>query len=144
MIEVAVRAIPKEEASAKLYRDTAKIAIREMNRMLFEKLASQSEEHATKLKATLQILKKELDRVRKGGVEAATPEVCTPAHEFNVNIRQTMRIASEMKKLAQKGISDANDPSCQEMYQTILEMSQKIRELAAQEIDSHIVKDKWD
>jgi len=145
MIEIIVRSIPKEEAQAKLYRETAQKAKREMNRMLFEKLASQSEEHARKLRATMDILQKDLGKLRAaGGKVAPDPATCMPAHEFNVNIRQTMRIARDMKKLAEKGLADANDPSCRAMYETMLNMSGELRTLAEDEVEGHILKDKWD
>ncbi len=145
MIEIIVRSIPKEEAQAKLYRETAQKAKREMNRMLFEKLASQGEEHAQKLRATMDILQKELARHRAaGGKSEADPATCMPAHEFNVNIRQTMRIARDMKKLAEKGLADANDPSCRAMYETMQKMSGELRALAEDEVEGHILKDKWD
>lgn len=145
MIEIIVRSIPKEEAQAKLYRETAQKAKREMNRMLFEKLASQGEEHARKLRATMEILQKELAKLRAAGGKAEPdPATCMPAHEFNVNIRQTMRIARDMKKLAEKGLADANDPSCRAMYETMLKMSGELRLLAEDEVEGHILKDKWD
>ena len=145
MIEVIARSIPKEQGFAKLYRETAKIAQREMNRMLFSKLASQSEEHVEKLQATFTILSKELNKARKPGDESTIETgTCMPAHEFNVNIRQSMRLARELQKLADKGLEDANDPSCRKMYGSFKEMSGEIRRLAEAEIDSHIIKDKWD
>ena len=145
MIEIIVRSIPKEQAQAKLYRETAAKATREMNRMLFEKLASQEEEHAKKLRATMEILQKELAKLRAPGAkDAPDPATCMPAHEFNVNIRQTMRLARDMKKLADKGLKDANDPSCRAMYETMLEMSGELRSLAEDEVEGHILKDKWD
>jgi len=145
MIEIIVRSVPKEDAQAKLYRDTAQKADREMNRMLFDKLASQSEEHSQKLRATLEILQKELAKMRApGGKLPPEPTTCMPAHEFNVNIRQTMRIARDMKKLAEKGLADANDPSCRAMYETMLNMSGELRSLAEDEVEGHILKDKWD
>ncbi len=145
MIEVIARSIPKEQGFAKLYRETAKVAQREMNRMLFSKLASQSEEHVEKLQATLTILSKELNKARKPGEPGEiVTGTCMPAHEFNVNIRQAMRLARELKKLADKGLEDANDPSCRKMYGALKEMSSEIKRLADAEIDAHIIKDKWD
>lgn len=145
MIEIIVRSVPKEDAQAKLYRDTAGKAQREMNRMLFDKLASQSEEHSQKLRATLEILQKELAKLRAAGGKAPEePASCMPAHEFNANIRQTMRIARDMKKIAEKGLADANDPTCRAMYETMITMSGELRALAEDEVESHILKDKWD
>ena len=145
MIEIIVRSIPKEQAQAKLYHETAGKATREMNRMLFEKLASQSEEHAQKLKATSDILQKELKKMK--GQPAGAEEqggTCMPAHEFNVNIRQTMRITRDLKKLAEKGLQDANDPSCRKMYDLMLTMSTELRGMAEDEVEGHIIKEKWD
>lgn len=145
MIEVISRSIPKEQGFAKLYRKTAGVARREMNRMLFSKLGSQSEEHVIKLEATRTILTKELNRLKQTGEDAAEElGTCMPAHEFNVNIRQAMRLARELKKLAEKGLQDANDPSCRQMYDSFVEMSGEIRRMAEAEIDAHIIKDKWD
>ena len=144
MIEVIVRAIPKEESAAKLYRDTAQQAKREISRMLFDKLATDGEERVNKLKATLSILSKELERLRSSDVEAAAPESCTPAQEFNANIRSMLRMARDLNNLAEKGLRDADDPSCRQMYQTVQEMSVKLRGLADSEMESHIIKDKWD
>lgn len=145
MIEVIVRSIPKEESQAKLYRETSKLAQREMNRMLFEKLASQGEEHVKKLRATLDILAKELKRMREPGYkpEETSPATCMAPHEFNVNIRQTLLLARELKKLAEKGLKDANDPSCQKMYETISTMSSQMKEMAEDEVEGHIIKEKW-
>lgn len=145
MIEVIARSIPKERGFAKLYRETEKLTKREMNRMLFSNLANQSEEHVEKLKATLTILSKELSGLRNPGEDSVLDTgTCMPAHEFNVNIRQSMRLARELKKLADKGLEDANDPSCQKMYDSFKAMASEIRNLAEAEIDSHIIKDKWD
>jgi rubrerythrin len=142
MIEVIVRVIPKETAQAKLYRETAARAQREMVRMLFSKLASQSEEHREKLKATLEILKKEQARVR-GTKGEADPAVCIPADEFNANIRNALRLTRELKKLADKGMQDANDPSCRAMYERMKAVSDELRALAEDEVEGHIMKDKW-
>lgn len=144
LIEVIVRSIPKEQGFAKLYRKTAGIAKREMNRMLFSKLGSQSEEHVIKLEATRTILCKELMEIKGSRGHAAGSGTCMPANEFNVNIRQAMRLARELKKLAEKGLQDANDPSCRQMYDSFKEMSSEIRRMAEAEIDVHIIKDKWD
>lgn len=144
MIEIVARAIPKENASAKLYVKSAKSARREMVRILFSKLAREAEEHETKLRATLDILQKELAKARKSPSTAEEGETCQPSHEFNVNIRRALRVAREMDELGEDGLESANDPSCQQMYQTILDYSKDVRRLAQEEIEAHIVKDKWD
>ena len=61
MIEVVVRSIPKERQARDLYRATAKSATMDMTRLLFEKLAADEEGHEVKLRAVLDILKKEMD-----------------------------------------------------------------------------------
>ncbi|MBN2083311.1 hypothetical protein JW859_14025 [bacterium] len=144
MLEIIARAIPKETAAAKLYDKTAKAAEREMTRMLFGKLAKDAQEHEQKLRATLNILKKELERLRHPDKAAPTEGDSTaPAHEFNVNIRRTMRIAKELKELSTEGLSDANDPSCQAMYGRMQEMSAELQRLAENEVEKHIDAEKW-
>ena len=142
MIEVIVRVLPKETSQAKLYRETAGRAQREMVRMLFSRLASQSEEHREKLKATLEILRKEYNRIR-GARRDPEPETCMPADEFNENIRSTLRLARELKKLADKGMQAANDPSCRALYERMKEVGDELRGLAEDEVEGHIMKDKW-
>lgn len=142
MIEVIARSIPKERDSAKLYRDTARNSKREMARMLFEKLASQEEEHELKLRSAMQILNKELAAVKAHqGAVGTDPG---PSHEFNVNIRRTLTLTKEMLDLAELGLKDANDPSCQAMYGKMKEMAAALRTLAETEAETHIEKDKWD
>lgn len=144
MIEVIARAIPKERDAARLYRETAKQAKQEMARMLFEKLAAQEEEHEVKLRSAMQILRRELQQ-SKSHPELPHPEgaFSQPA-EFNVNIRRTMRLATEMQELADRGLADANDPSCRNMYETMAEMSVRLRTLAGEEVEKHVDKEKWD
>ena len=143
MIEIVARAIPKETAAAKLYGQTAELSQREMTRMLFRKLHKDASEHEQKLRATLGILKRELERLRHPdkAAEAPAPE---PGHDFNVNIRRAMRLSKELAELAGQGLSDANDPSCQAMYGRMQEMSAEIRRLAEAEVEKHINADKWD
>jgi rubrerythrin len=57
---VVVRSIPKEREARDLYRTTAEGATMDMTRLLFEKLATDEEGHEIKLRAVLDILKKEL------------------------------------------------------------------------------------
>ena len=142
MIEIVARAIPKEAAVTKLYGQTAGQAKREMTRMLFTKLHSDAEEHETKLRATLSILKRELDRLRNP--DAAEAEPPRPAHEFNVNIRRTMRISKELKELAAKGLGEADDPSCLAMYERMQTIAGELHDLAAAEVERHVEADKWD
>jgi rubrerythrin len=144
MIEVIARAIPKERDAAKLYRETAKQAQQEMARMLFEKLAAQEEEHEVKLRSAMEILRRELVH-SKAHPEQPHPESahCQSA-EFNVNIRRTLRLATEMQELAQRGLGDANDPSCRQMYEAMAAMSVQLRGLAGEEVEKHVDKEKWD
>lgn len=142
MIEVIARSIPKERDAAKLYRDTARGSTREMARMLFEKLASQEEEHEIKLRSAMQILNKELAAVKAH--QGAPSADSGASHEFNVNIRRTLTLSKQMLDLAELGLKDANDPSCQAMYGRMKEMAAALRELAESEAGKHIEKDKWD
>jgi rubrerythrin len=66
MIEVVIRAIPKEREARDLYRSTAAGATMEMTRLLFEKLASDEERHEVKLRAVLEILKQEVAKCGHG------------------------------------------------------------------------------
>lgn len=143
MIEIVARAIPKETAAAKLYERTAKEAEREMTRMLFSKLFHDAQDHEQKLRATLSILRRELERARHPDKAADEGAACMPAHEFNVNIRRTMRVSKELKELSKDGLAEANDPSCQAMYQRMLEMSSELQQLAESEVEKHIDADKW-
>lgn len=144
MIEVVARAIPKERDSAKLYRETAKHARQEMARMLFEKLASQEEEHEVKLRSVMEILRRELAQ-SKAHPEQPHPEASSSqSSEFNVNIRRMLRLSTEMQELAQRGLGDANDASCRNMYETLAAMADQIRSLAGEEVEKHVDKEKWD
>jgi len=143
MIEIVARAIPKERDAARLYRDTAKRSKREMVRMLFDKLATQSEEHETKLRAALDVLRRELAQ-HHAAAGQAVPQQALESQAFNVNIRRTLRVTKEMQQLAQQGLAEANDPSCQHMYETMLEKAQLLRELAEAEAEKHINAEKWD
>jgi rubrerythrin len=60
MIEVVVRAIPKEREARDLYRSTSESATMDMTRLLFEKLARDEAQHEKKLTAILGLLKREL------------------------------------------------------------------------------------
>lgn len=142
MIEVIARAIPKERDAAKLYRETARSSKQEMARMLFEKLASQEEEHELKLRSAMEILRRELAAAKAHPQAAVASHEAS--HEFNVNIRKTLRITKEMADLAEQGLKDANDPTCQAMYGQMKDMAAALRTLAEGEAEKHIEKDKWD
>jgi rubrerythrin len=142
MIEIVARAIPKEAAASKLYGQTAEQAEREMTRMLFTKLHRDAQEHEAKLRATLNILKRQLERLRRP--EAAEAEPPGPAHEFNVNIRRTMRISKELRELSEKGLGEADDPSCRAMYERMRAVAHELHDLAASEVERHVDADKWD
>jgi rubrerythrin len=141
MIEIVARAIPKERDTAKLYRDTAKRSPREMLRLLFEKLATQSEEHETKLRAAMEVLRRELATLRSSGGSVAQQ---LESQGFNINIRRTLRLTREMQHLAQQGLVEANDPSCRHMYEQMVEMAQNLHSLAEGEAEKHITAEKWD
>lgn len=143
MIEIVARAIPKETAAAKLYGQTAEQSQREMTRMLFGKLHKDASEHEQKLRATLGILKRELERMRQPD-KAPAESPPEPGHDFNVNIRRAMRLSKELSDLAGQGLADANDPTCLAMYQRMQDMSVEIRRLAEAEVEKHINADKWD
>lgn len=143
MIEIVARAIPKETAAAKMYDKTAKSAVREMTRMLFGKLHSDAREHEQKLRATLNILRRDLARMRDPKRAEEEAAAYAPSQEFNVNIRRAMRFSKDLKELANEGLSVANNPSCLAMYERMLAMSAEIQQLAEAEVEKHIDADKW-
>jgi len=59
MIQVIVRAIPKERQAHDLYISTAAQAPSETTRLLFERLAEQEEQHEEKMRAALMLLQQE-------------------------------------------------------------------------------------
>ena len=65
LIEVILRMIPKEREAQGVYGETAKKAPSEMSRRLFEHLASQEAEHEKKLRAALDLLEKEKEKLSK-------------------------------------------------------------------------------
>lgn len=64
VMEVVMRMIPRERASAELYLNTATEAKRELTKKLFEMLAVQEKEHEDKLRAILDVLKQEMNRIK--------------------------------------------------------------------------------
>ena len=93
---------------------------------------------------TLNILKKDLTELRDSGGKVEETGTCMPAHEFNVNIRRTLRLSKELGELAELGLEAANDPSCRKLYDTMNAFSASLYEMATEEIEKHIDKDKWD
>lgn len=64
MIEVVIRCIPKERQARDVFRKAAQESKADMARILFEMLANQEEQHETKLRCTLELLKQELDEAK--------------------------------------------------------------------------------
>lgn len=143
MIEILARAIPKERDTARLYRETAKKSKREMLRLLFDKLGGQSEEHEIKLRAALDVLRKELT-LQHSAAGAKTIEQGVESHAFNANIRRTLRLTRDMQTLATQGLNEANDPSCRSMYEQMSQAAEQLHKLAEQEAEKHIDAEKWD
>lgn len=63
MIQVIVRALPKERQAQELYLATAEQAPSEMTRLLFERLAEQEKQHEEKMRAALALLQDEKSKL---------------------------------------------------------------------------------
>ncbi len=68
LIEVVMCSIPKERQAHKVFMNASKESKLEMARLLFETLAEQEEQHESRLRATLELLKQELDEAKGKGV----------------------------------------------------------------------------
>ncbi len=64
VLEIVMRMIPKEHAAAELYSSTAAFSSRDLTRKLFEMLAAQEQEHENKLRAILDLMKQEMNRIK--------------------------------------------------------------------------------
>lgn len=64
MIEVVMRCIPKERQARDVFRNAAGTSKSEMARVLFGMMANQEEQHESKLRVTLELLKQEMDEAR--------------------------------------------------------------------------------
>lgn len=65
LVEVIVRSIPKERDARDLYASAAREAPTEMTRLLFERLARDEEGHEEKLRAVLELLRREASPEKK-------------------------------------------------------------------------------
>lgn len=65
VMETVMRMIPKEHDAGSLYLATAKNAQREFTRTMFESLAEQEKQHEAKLKGILDLLKMEIQELKK-------------------------------------------------------------------------------
>ncbi len=74
MIEVVMRAIPRERQAHDIYQSTSEGAQTELARQLFRRLAEQEEQHEAKLRAALELLKDELSGLRGHRPEEAEEE----------------------------------------------------------------------
>ena len=68
LIEVVMCSIPKERQAHDVFMNASKESKLEMARVLFETLAEQEEQHESRLRATLELLKQELDEAKGQGV----------------------------------------------------------------------------
>ena len=68
MIEVVMRCIPKERQAHDVYLHASKESKLEMAQILFETLANQEEQHESRLRTTLELLKQELDEAKGKGL----------------------------------------------------------------------------
>ena len=64
MMEVVMRCIPKERQARDVFRKAARETKAEMARILFDMLANQEEQHESKLRTTLELLKQEMDEAK--------------------------------------------------------------------------------
>ncbi len=64
MIEVVMRCIPKERQARDVFRNAARNSKSEMARVLFEMMANQEEQHESRLKTALELLKQEMDELK--------------------------------------------------------------------------------
>jgi len=64
MIEVVMRCIPKERQARDVFRNASRDSKSEMARVLFEMMANQEEQHESKLRVTLELLKQEMDEAK--------------------------------------------------------------------------------
>lgn len=100
MIEVVVRSIPKERQAHDVFMNASKGSKLEMARVLFETLADQEEQHESRLRATLELLKQELDEAKGKG----TPDIGMnhmeeeelPAEEKIREIERAMEVVMRM------------------------------------------------
>ncbi len=63
--------------------------------------------------------------------------------ECDINIAQTISIAREMIKLAQKGYEQREDPGCGILYGILLDSGYKLLDIAQKEKQAHILKGWW-
>ncbi|MFH1070694.1 MAG: hypothetical protein V1794_13850 [Candidatus Glassbacteria bacterium] len=99
VIEVVLRSIPKERQARDVFRRAAGEAKAEMARILFESIANQEEQHETKLKVTLELLKQELDEARGKGVPDVGQdhmEEDLPAAEKIADLERVMEVVLRM------------------------------------------------
>ena len=68
LIEIVMCSIPKERQAHNVFMNASKESKLEMARVLFETLAEQEEQHESRLRATLELLKQELDEAKGKGV----------------------------------------------------------------------------
>jgi hypothetical protein len=66
------------------------------------------------------------------------------AFKCNCNIKKAIRLADELKDVADEGEEFAGDNSCLLLYGVIRDCSYRIREIAEQEKQSHKNKGMWD
>ena len=60
------------------------------------------------------------------------------------NIKKTIKLTSEMIKLADKGDADREDIGCGILYGILRDSAYKLKKLAEEERDTHIEKGWWE
>ncbi len=62
----------------------------------------------------------------------------------DINIAQTIDLANEMIKLAQKGYEQREDPGCGILYGILLDTGYRLLDLAQKEKHTHMQKGGWE
>ena len=62
----------------------------------------------------------------------------------DINIAQTIDLANEMIKLAQKGYEQREDPGCGILYGILLDTGYRLLDLAQKEKHTHMQKGWWE
>ena len=100
MLEVVMRAIPKERQAHDFFMHAAGESRLEMARVLFAALADQEEQHESRLRAALELLKQELDEAKGKVVPDIgmdhTEDTEIPAEEKIREIEKAMEVVIRM------------------------------------------------
>ena len=107
MIEVVVRSIPKERQARDTFLAASREAKCEMARILFERLADQEEQHEAKLRASLEILKQEMDEAKGKWLEAAV--VCEEIEDKDIPVKEKIKDLETVMEVVMRMIPKEHD-----------------------------------